>query len=216
MSETGSVKFRVERSSAALAAFPALTELNACRAKLRQRGLLGVDANGIGFGNISVRDGMSTRFFITGSGTGGKAALTLNDCAKVVACDLPANWLRFEGSAMASSESLTHAVIYETDDSVRAIIHCHSLTLWTALLAWAPATPAATEYGTPEMARAVQNLFRITDVRRTRVFAMAGHREGVVAFGHDLAHAYAALGPAPGAGLLPSSELQTRSSEDLL
>ena len=35
--------------------------------------LIGVDSNGIGFGNLSVRDGATRNFYITGSATGGLA-----------------------------------------------------------------------------------------------------------------------------------------------
>jgi len=48
-----------------IAPFDALTELNACRRKLLQQRLIGLNANGIGFGNLSVRDGVSGNFYIT-------------------------------------------------------------------------------------------------------------------------------------------------------
>ncbi len=182
-----------ERSTRPLTSFDALPELNAYRARLRSLGLLGADANGIGFGNVSIREGAATQFYITGSSTGHKEELFLTDCAKVVACDLARNWLEFEGNAMASSESPTHAAIYEAAGDVGAIIHCHSLKLWSALLDQAPGTPADVEYGTPEMARAVRHLFETTNLRERKVFAMAGHREGVIAFGKHLPDAYAAL-----------------------
>jgi L-ribulose-5-phosphate 4-epimerase len=193
VSETGAVKFVAERATAAIPRFAALTELNTYRTKLRQLGLLGVDASGIGFGNISLRDGSSAQFYITASASGDQEELGLADCPRVVAWDFASNWLRFEGPAMASSESLTHAAIYEADENIRAIIHGHSLKLWTTLLRQAPATPADVEYGTPEMARAVRDLFETTNVREKRVFAMAGHREGIMAFGRHLSDAYAAL-----------------------
>jgi ribulose-5-phosphate 4-epimerase/fuculose-1-phosphate aldolase len=193
VSETGAVKFQAERSVAALEPFPGLAELNNYRTKLRQLGLLGVDATGIGFGNISMRDGTSTRFHITASGSGAKTELTLSDCARVVACDLTRNWLRFEGAAMASSESLTHAALYEADDSIGAIMHGHSLSLWKTLLTEGLMTPAAVEYGTPAMAHAVRSLLEETKVREKKAFAMAGHAEGVIIFGTDLLDAYAVL-----------------------
>jgi L-ribulose-5-phosphate 4-epimerase len=193
VSETGSVKFRTEQAAATLEPFAALTDLNRYRSRLRQIGLLGVDANGIGFGNISVRDEASTRFYITGSGSGHKSELTLNDCAKVVASDAGRNWLRFEGTAVPSSESLTHAAIYAADNSVGAVIHGHSLKLWTVLLQETAATPATVEYGTPEMALAIGKLFQSSSVREKKAFAMAGHREGIISFGQNLAEAYAVL-----------------------
>lgn len=193
MSETGSVKFIAKRSTRPLTSFGALPELNTYRARLRSLGLLGVDADGIGFGNVSIRDGTTTQFYITGSGTGHKEELLLTDCAKVVTYDLARHGLAFEGSAMASSESLTHAAIYEADESIGAIIHGHSLTLWRELREKAPATPPGIESGTPEMAQAVQQLFATTNARDQQSFAMTGHREGVISFGRDLGDAYANL-----------------------
>ena len=86
---------------------------------------MGVDSNGVGFGNLSVRDGVSGNFYITGSATGGLPELTPTDCVRVVAYDFARNWLRYEGAAIPSSESLTHAAIYESDPSTSAVIHCH-------------------------------------------------------------------------------------------
>ncbi len=194
MRETGSVKFIAERSPTPIGPFAGLVDINTYRAKLRQCGLVGVDQDGIAFGNVSIREGASTRFYITGSGSGCKTELMLTDCAKVMVYDLAKNCVRFEGGAMPSSESLTHAAIYAADPTIGAIIHCHSSDLWKVLLAEAPTTPANVEYGTPGMARAVQHLFAETNVREKKAFAMAGHRDGVISFGHDLAESYAALG----------------------
>ena len=193
MSETGVVKFQCEHVIAELAAFPELDELNACRRKLQQLRMIGVDANGIGFGNLSVRAGETNQFYITGSGTGGQSQLTLGDYAKVTAYDFERNWLRCEGRAIASSESLTHAAVYESDRQIRAVIHCHDRSLWTRLLERVPASSADIDYGTPEMALAVKRLLSETRVKEAQVFAMAGHAGGVVAFGVSVGDAFAAL-----------------------
>ncbi len=176
------IKFTCERAAAEIAPFDGLAELNAYRRKLLQLRLIGVDANGIGFGNLSIRDGTTNNFYITGSATGGIPELTLADCAKVVAYDFKRNWLRCEGSAIPSSESLTHAAVYASDTDTGAIIHCHDSKLWAALLNRAPTSSNAVEYGTPEMAYEVTRLFKVTDVRRRKILVMAGHEEGIVAF----------------------------------
>ena len=68
------------------------------------------------------------------------------------------------------------------------------MKLWAALLEEeAPATPKEVEYGTPEMAYAVRNLLTIKDVKRRRIFAMAGHEGGIVAFGKDVGESFRAL-----------------------
>ena len=127
------VKFSYECARADIAAFDQLTELNECRQKLRELYMVGVDSNGIGFGNLSVRDGATSNFYITGSATGGLPKLALTDCVRVVAYDFEKNWVCYEGSSIPSSESLTHAAIYESDSMTSAIIHCHDSVLWATL-----------------------------------------------------------------------------------
>lgn len=167
MSETGSVKFVCEHVIAELPVFAGFNQLNACRRKLLQMGVVGVNAGGIGFGNISVRDRATNNFYITGSGTGAKSGLETNDYARVVAFDVERNWIRCEGAVIASSESLTHAAIYDAAPAVRAVIHCHSAEQWRCLLDLAPTTSAAAEYGSPGMAKEVSRLFLETDVMKT-------------------------------------------------
>jgi len=185
------IKFSCERVAAEITSFEGLAELNAHRRKLRQLGLIGVDPNGIGFGNLSVRDGATDNFYITGSATGGRRELTLADCAKVVACDFERNCVRYEGSALPSSESLTHAAIYKSDATAGAVIHCHDSKLWAAVLNQAPTTSRAAEYGTPQLAYEIMQLFKRTDV--PKIIAMAGHEAGILTFGKDLEEAFAVL-----------------------
>jgi Class II Aldolase and Adducin N-terminal domain len=194
MNETGAVKFHFDSSGIELAPFPGFRELNAARQELRRRGLLGVDGSGIGFGNVSMRDGTTDSFYITGSGSGVLSSLGRQDYAKVVAWDFERNWLRCAGRAIASAESLTHAAVYATVAEVRVVVHGHDAGLWQCLLERGCATRPDVPYGTPEMAREVQRLFRETDVRANRIFGMAGHRDGIVAFGEDFQEALAALG----------------------
>jgi ribulose-5-phosphate 4-epimerase/fuculose-1-phosphate aldolase len=157
------VKFNYERTSAEIGRFEQLADLNACRRKLLEQRLIGLDANGIGFGNLSIRDGISRNFYITGSATGGLPELRPTDCVRVVAYDFARNWLRYEGAAIPSSESLTHAAIYESDPSTSAVIHCHDPLLWRTLLDGVPTSSKAVAYGTPEMAYEIIRLFNGTD-----------------------------------------------------
>jgi len=103
--ETGAVKFQYECSGKELIPFLGFEELNAARQELRRLNLIGVDENGLGFGNVSLREETSGSFYITGSGTGALPVLTLRDFAKVVAWDFERNWLRCEGCTVASAES---------------------------------------------------------------------------------------------------------------
>ena len=187
------IKFSCERVATEITSFGGLAELNAYRSKLLDLRLIGVAPNGIGFGNLSVREGAIGNFYITGSATGGRHELTLADCAKVVACDFERNRIRYEGSALPSSESLTHAAVYESDATAGAVIHCHDFKLWTAVLNEAPTTSKAAEYGTPDMAHEIMRLFTRTDVRSRKIIVMAGHEGGLVTFGKDLEEAFAVL-----------------------
>ena len=187
------IKFTCECASCDIQAFDGLDELNVCRRKLLDLQLIGLDSNGTGYGNLSVRDGATKNFYITGSATGGIPELALADCARVVAYDFQSNWLRYEGFATPSSESLTHAAIYESDTKANAIIHCHDSKLWAILLNHAPTTSKSAEYGTPEMAYEIMRLFNATDLRDRKILIMAGHEGGIVTFGGDLEEAFAVL-----------------------
>ena len=187
------VKFTYQRACTNIAPFDALTELNACRRKLVQQRLIGLDANGIGFGNLSVRDGVSGNFYITGSATGGLPELTPTDCVRVVAYDFEKNWLRYEGAAIPSSESLTHAAIYQSDPTISAVIHYHDSVLWRMRLDRVPTTLKAIAYGTPEMAYEIMRLFTVSDVRSRQIFVMAGHEGGILTFGKNLEDAFTVL-----------------------
>ncbi|MFZ0916310.1 MAG: class II aldolase/adducin family protein [Candidatus Udaeobacter sp.] len=187
------VKFSCKRTATEITSFSGLAELNAYRRRLLQLGLIGMDSNGIGFGNLSIRDGATDNFYITGSATGGRPELTLADCARVVAYDFKRNWLQYEGSTIPSSESLTHAAIYESDSKAGAIIHCHDSRLWAAVLNQAPTTSKTSDYGTPQLAYEIMHLFKQTDVRRKKILVMEGHAAGILTFGKDLEEAFAVL-----------------------
>ena len=184
------IKFSYECACAEIAAFDQLAELNECRRKLRELHMIGVDSNGIGFGNLSVRDGATSNFYVTGSATGGLTKLALADCVHVVAYDFEKNWIRYEGSAIPSSESLTHAAIYESDPMATAVIHCHDSVLWRTLLEHGPTTSKSVAYGTPEMAYEIMRLFKASDVRTRNILVMAGHEGGIVAFGKNFEEAF--------------------------
>jgi len=187
------VKFSCERTATETTPFSGLAELNAYRRRLLQLSLIGEDSNGIGFGNLSIRDGATDNFYITGSATGGMPELTPADCVKVVAYDFERNWLRFKGSSIPSSESLTHAAIYKSDPKTGAVIHCHDSKLWAALLNQAPTSSKTIDYGTPQLAYEIMQLFKQTDVRSRKILVMAGHAAGILTLGKDLEEAFTIL-----------------------
>ena len=93
------------------------------------------------------------------------------------------------GRVQASSESLSHAAVYVNDPTARAVIHVHHLKRWEALRDRVPTTDHAAEAGTPQMAWAIEELFRKSGVKEGGFFVMGGHREGLMAFGPSVAEA---------------------------
>ncbi|MCK9640284.1 MAG: class II aldolase/adducin family protein [Prolixibacteraceae bacterium] len=162
-----------------------LLEINRWRDTLYNLGYIGVYDNGIGFGNISLRFNAKT-FIITGSATGALETLNENHYVLVNEYDLVRNSLTCTGPIKASSESLSHAVIYECSPETNAVIHIHNFELWEKLINKVPTTGKEISYGTPEMAIEIKSLFEQTNLKAEKIIAMAGHQEGIIAFGKTL------------------------------
>ncbi|WP_367388338.1 class II aldolase/adducin family protein [Lewinella sp. LCG006] len=154
---------------------------------------IGAYPDGIGFGNISERIGTGETFFISGSATGGIPVLGPEQIAKVTAVVAKENKLWCSGPVVASSESMSHAVIYEKLPWVKGVIHIHHLELWQHLLHKVPTTPADAPYGTPEMVDGIVHLLETTDLPERKLFVMEGHEEGIFAFGKNLEEAFGVL-----------------------
>ncbi|MEA2079107.1 MAG: class II aldolase/adducin family protein [Pseudomonadota bacterium] len=212
MQEEGVIKFELQFSKTAATPLENLCDLNAWRRILCQLELLGQDPAryaGYGFGNVSHRitpfdaPAGQRRFVISGTQTGALANLDGSHYALINAYDPERNRVVAEGPVKPSSESLTHAMIYDLDASVHVILHVHSPHIWRHAHAMGiPVTDETVPYGTPEMARETARLFRETDVKHKGIFSMAGHEDGVISFGKTaddagsnvlraLAHAYA-------------------------
>ncbi len=181
----GYIKFKLEWIKGKPVPLAKIKKLNQWRKKLYSLGLIGLYDNGIGFGNLSVRSGKTGNFIITGSETGRLKVLNAKHYARVVGYNFEKNRLTCRGPIRASSESLSHAVIYRMDKSINYVMHFHNLKLWKELKNKVPATSAKASYGTPEMAREIERLFKQTDVKDKNIFVMAGHREGLMTFGSD-------------------------------
>ena len=175
----------------------AVSALNGWRQLCLRLGLIGQDParyDGYGFGNISQRVSPEGAFVISGTQTGGLATLTAVDFALVTTCDPTENRVCAVGPVKPSSESMTHAVLYRLDPAIQAVIHVHSPVMWhTAVALNLPQTAADVPYGTPAMAAEVERLFRDTAVASGGIFSMAGHEDGIVAFGPSLEAAGAVL-----------------------
>lgn len=158
------------------------------RSYLYQLGLIGMYPDGIGFGNISVKSSHNT-FYITGSATGQFTNLTKYHYAEVLSYSFSENALQCSGMTKASAESLSHAAIYEAAPEAKAVVHIHCLSLWEQLLNSYPTTSSEFEYGTPEMAEAVQTLAKELRHNDKKIIVMGGHQEGILAFGRNLEEA---------------------------
>ena len=155
------------------------------RSRLYKLGLIGMYPDGIGFGNISVRNEGSS-FIITGSATGQFTTLNQSHYSQVYVYNFIGNSISCKGLTKASAESLTHAAVYEALPEVGAVVHVHCLWLWEKLRNYYPTTSGEIEYGTPEMAITVQNLATEMRMSDEKIIIMGGHREGILAFGQTL------------------------------
>ncbi len=202
----GVVKFEADHHPRALPPRPyegLAGALLAWRDVLVRLGGLGQDPQrygGAGFGNLSARVGPfpgprgGRAFLITGTQTGGRRCVALQDLCVVRRYDARRNWVESEGAVRPSSESLTHGAVYDLSPAIRCVLHVHAPLLWRRAAALGlPATPASAAYGTADMAHAVTHLANAGMSTRSALFAMGGHEDGVIAFGPSLDAAGAAL-----------------------
>ena len=165
-----------------------VAELNMWREIMYDKGWIGLYPDGIGFGNISMRCNEKT-FLISGTATGGLPTLTKSHYSLVTNYNLSTNTVTCMGPVKASSESLTHALIYECSAATNAVIHIHNLDLWNRLLHHAPTSSENISYGTAEMANEIKRLFAETALGKEKIIVMGGHQEGIISFGRDLEEA---------------------------
>ncbi|MEM9557225.1 MAG: class II aldolase/adducin family protein [Acidobacteriota bacterium] len=174
---------------------PEIAALDGWRGVLRRLRVIGRDSaryGGFGFGNLSCRCGRDEppgrrRFVVSGSQTGTRARLGREGWAVVDAWDLARHRLEARGPVPPSSESLTHAALYDADASLRAVVHAHAPAPWRLHEPLGlPATPDGIGYGTDEMAAAVQRLVDGGVLAPGGVVAMRGHEDGLLAVGRTL------------------------------
>ena len=176
------IQFRCHWEPAEPLTGPLAAALVEWRNRLWQLGLIGVYADGVGFGNISGRETGET-FLVSGTATGHLPALGPEHFTTVTAHDCESNSLHCRGPVRASSESLSHAAVYASDPTAGVVIHVHHRGMWDRLRDRIPTTDARAEAGTPEMARAIEALLRQPGVKEQGLFVMGGHLEGLMAFG---------------------------------
>jgi len=178
-----------------------LEKINSCRTTMINHGLLGqVEGryDGYGFGNISIRSSeVGSLFLVTGSQTGHEQILSGAHLSRITHIDIERNALTAQGEIEPSSESMTHGVLYQQSEQIKAVVHVHAPDIWHCADALNLASTAEDiPYGTPEMALAVQQLSsRLMQSEKTWpiLFVMKGHEDGVIAAGASLEQCTKAL-----------------------
>jgi L-ribulose-5-phosphate 4-epimerase len=196
MYEEGVIKFTAEHEERGLdprTLGELCCRLTAWREILAKTRLVGQDParyEGAGYGNVSGRLGPPNAargersFLVTGTQTGGKRCISLDDYCVVRGYDYLKNRVKSFGRLLPSSESMTHAAIYDLSPQIRYVMHGHTPTIWRrAERLRIPTTDARVPYGTPEMALEVGRL-RSASLSEVKILAMGGHEDGVIVFGH--------------------------------
>jgi L-ribulose-5-phosphate 4-epimerase len=199
----GVIRFHVEHDMRALddrLYGDAVRMLAAWREVLARLGLIGQDPEryeGYGYGNVSARVSPfgdvgrgRRRFLVTGTQTGGRRRVALEDFALVESYDVARNQVKSAGLVPPSSESLTHAALYDVAPAIRVVLHGHAPEIWRRAAALGlPITRPEAANGTPEMAIEAQRLYRESTLSGVGVLAMGGHEDGIVALGRTAGEA---------------------------
>ncbi|MCF0253988.1 MAG: class II aldolase/adducin family protein, partial [Duodenibacillus sp.] len=179
--DEGYVKYSCEHAQGPAPEHPAMEVMNALRAAMVAKGLIGTLPGGVGYGNVSVR-AEGGAFVVSQTATGHIPALEPRHYALVTACDIAANKVSSRGPARPSSESMTHAAIYLAAPQAGCVFHLHSRPLFDWMLAAGlPATAPQAAFGTPAMAESVAGLAARSP--EGGAIVMTGHQDGVLVYG---------------------------------
>lgn len=153
-----------------------LGPLTSLRCKAHKLGFLGIDQQGIGYGNLSCRSG-ERDIFVTASQTSGKDEFTALDLCKIPIDRSEEAVLPYYGSKAPSSETMTHLAAYAGNPEVNWILHLHDSALFEMDSGFS--TPADVGYGTKEMAEAVKNISALVS-EFPQLVKMQGHLDGLL------------------------------------
>ena len=191
--QEGVIKFQLDFRKQPVLNAADVAEISSWRTIMLQLGMLGQCPqryDNYGFGNISQRFGGGDQFIISGTQTGGISKMTAADYALVSQCLPQQNRIVAQGDTKPSSEAMTHGQLYQIHHDINFVIHAHCPQIWQqADRLQLPQTGAEVPYGTVAMTQEVARLFRETPVLQQGIFTMAGHEDGVVAFGETAAQA---------------------------
>ena len=185
--EEGYLKFHCElEETEAVIPDNLFQEINKWRSHMYSLNLIGAYENGVGFGNISVRIYGTRNFYISGTATGNFETSNPEHYVLVTSYSFDHNSLICQGPIQASSESLSHAAIYEADEQIMAVIHVHHMEMWENGLNKFPSTNPEYSFGTPEIALNIAGLLQNKTTRKNGIIIMGGHTEGILFFGKNL------------------------------
>ena len=188
MNTEGSVKYSAEHKTSLAVETPGWDELNEARTGLHKLGLIGAYADGIGFGNLSIRY-KGNEFLVSGTSTGVKPVLNQSEYCLVTSFDIARNHVISCGPIQASAESMTHGAVYNSRPGVNCVIHIHSKVMFDCMIRDKyPSTPKDADYGTPEMAVAIGKLVTEKNSDEGQI-VMTGHDEGIIAYGANIQRA---------------------------
>lgn len=193
----GVIKFNYDWSCVAVPPMPELNTIINLRSRLLQKGWLGVNPQGVGFGNCSIAIGPTqerTGFLVTASQTANLPD-NVGDHAFcwVENWNLDHNWVRCRGQREPSSETLTHASLYNCDPAIGCVIHIHHQEAWNRLRGVLPTTRENLAYGTVELAWEMERLLAEEGLGHVGCLVMGGHADGIIAYGADALEAMARL-----------------------
>jgi len=183
----GVIKYTIEHTTFdARIPYDIYAQLEEVRTRLHHLGLIGVDPEGVGYGNISLKEKIASKtFYVTATQTGHLSRLGTSLYTQVNNYDFSTFTLKSKGKEKPSSEALSHAMIYELDPAIRAVIHIHSKPLWLFLQQRGTLATTA-PYGTRAMTEEIAGLYPDTSPLSSPLFVMKGHEDGIIVFGENL------------------------------
>ncbi|MEJ2178832.1 MAG: class II aldolase/adducin family protein [Gammaproteobacteria bacterium] len=190
MTDEGYIKYRCIRIEGDPPSPESVHVLNAYRQHMHTLGLIGHSSElNVDFGNISIRAPLPAQMIISGTQTGHLTTLSAEHYCLITDADIEQNRVIYQGKIKPSSETLTHVAIYDLSAEIHGVIHVHAQAQWQRLLYKIPTTAPDVAYGTSEMAREFQRLYRESELSEMGIAAMHGHAAGIISFGNDLEQA---------------------------
>ncbi len=187
MIDEGYIKYKIKWDKKQVIHFKEIEGLNKARKVIYSQNWLGYCAKQkVGYGNISCRRVLGqNQFIISGTQTGNVKELNETEYSLVLTCKINENAVHCVGLTKASSEALTHSIIYQHKEKCNAVIHIHEKQLWEYLSDRVETTPPNISYGTVEMAKAIEYILQNNDTA-SGVIVMLGHEDGILAYGENL------------------------------